>query len=66
VSTEQVDLVTKPSGSSRMSTAAPGDATLYTAAIFTGMRMGELYGLRWAHVDLGRGLITVRRSYDQD
>ena len=51
---------------SHAATAAPADAVLYTAAIFTGMRMGELYGLRWADVDLGRGLITVRRSYDQE
>ena len=28
--------------------------------------MGELYGLRWPDVDLARGLITVRRSYDRD
>ena len=51
---------------SHAATAAPGDAALYTAAIFTGMRMGELYGLRWGDVDLERGLITVRRSYDRD
>jgi integrase len=30
---------------------------------FTGLRLGELVGLRWEDVDAGRGLITVRRTY---
>ena len=51
---------------SHANAAAPDDAPLYTAAIYTGLRMGELWGLRWADVDLARGLITVRRSYDRD
>lgn len=35
---------------------------LYTAAVYTGMREGELAGLRWEDVDLERRLITVQRS----
>ena len=44
--------------------AAPGkSAPLYTATtIYESLRMGELWGLRWADADLARGLITVRRS----
>jgi integrase len=38
---------------------------LFAAAIYTGMRAGELFGLRWTDVDLGRGLITVQRSFDK-
>ena len=38
---------------------------LYAAAVFTGMRAGELLGLRWSEVDLDRRLITVLRSYDK-
>ncbi|HEU4798943.1 MAG TPA: tyrosine-type recombinase/integrase, partial [bacterium] len=29
---------------------------------FTGLRLGELVGLRWEDVDAGQGLITVRRT----
>lgn len=34
------------------------------AAVYTGMRAGELAGLRWSDVDLTRRSILVRRSYD--
>lgn len=37
---------------------------LYSAAQFTGMRAGEIAGLRWSDVDLERRTIHVRRSYD--
>jgi len=33
---------------------------------FTGLRLGELVGLRWQDVDTGRGLITVRRTFSPD
>ena len=36
---------------------------LYATAIYTGMRQGELAGLRWSDVDLERRLITVQRSF---
>lgn len=38
---------------------------IYFVAIFTGLRKGELWGLRWGDVELGadRGNLTVRRSY---
>jgi integrase len=36
---------------------------LYCAALYTGMRIGELAGLLWEDVDLDRRLIRVRRSY---
>ncbi len=38
---------------------------LYAAAIYTGARMGELYGLRWIDVDLDQRVVTFSRSYDQ-
>jgi integrase len=37
---------------------------LYATAIYTGLREGELAGLRWEDVDLDRRLITVQRSFD--
>lgn len=39
-----------------------GFAALYRVALFTGMRRGELVGLRWHDVDLDEGALTVRRS----
>lgn len=35
-------------------------------AIATGMRPGELRGLKWDCVDLDRGLVTVRRTITKD
>jgi len=39
---------------------------LFAAAIFTGLRKGELLGLRKTDVDFEAGLITVARSYDRN
>ncbi len=36
---------------------------LYSTAIYTGMREGELAGLRWDDVNFDHRLITVQRSY---
>lgn len=38
---------------------------LYLAAICTGMRLGELLGLRWEDVDLDNGIIFVRKSLEK-
>ena len=38
---------------------------MFTTAIFTGMRISELRGLTWEHVDLARGLIRVRQRADE-
>lgn len=35
---------------------------LWTAAVWTGMRQGELLGLRWQDVDLDRGVLQVNQS----
>lgn len=37
---------------------------LYSCAVFTGMRQGELAGLRWEDVDFERRFITVQRSFN--
>lgn len=36
-------------------------APLYTVAMYTGCRRGELLGLRWGDVDFETGLLTIRR-----
>lgn len=37
--------------------------SIFAMAIFTGLRAGELFGLRWGAIDLDRGLITVKVAY---
>jgi integrase len=37
--------------------------TLFTMALKTGMRQGELLALRWGDVDLADAVVRVRRSY---
>jgi integrase len=39
------------------------DAALYRVAAFTGLRQGELLGLRWCDVDFVTGLLHVRRNW---
>jgi integrase len=39
---------------------------LYVVAIHTGLRRGELLGLRWADADLDAGTLAIRRSLDVD
>jgi integrase len=38
-------------------------ATLYTAALLTGARQGELLGLRWAVVNLTVGVASITRTF---
>lgn len=44
--------------------AAAGDEleALWRLAVFSGMRRGEMLGLRWADVDLDRGELAIRRT----
>jgi len=39
---------------------------LYVVAIHTGLRRGEMLGLKWTDADLEAGTLTVRRSLDVD
>ncbi len=41
----------------------PTEFPMYTTACYTGMRLGELCGLRWSDISFERGVIDVRRSY---
>lgn len=44
----------------------PGDRALWAAALYAGLRRGELVALRWADVDLAEGVIDVRRGWDAE
>ncbi len=37
---------------------------IWIIALFTGMRSGELYALRWSDIDLDAGIISVGRSWN--
>lgn len=39
------------------------DAAIFTVAAFTGLRLGELRGLRWQDVDFSKRMILVRSNY---
>ena len=36
--------------------------TFFTAAVYTGARVGELTGLTWNDIDLDAGTLRIRRS----
>jgi integrase len=44
---------------------APDLLPIVATAIYTGMRKGELFGLRWRDLALGAGRLDVMRSYRQ-
>ncbi len=44
------------------SAAGDGLAALYTVAVYTGCRQGELLALTWDDVNLDAGLLTIRRT----
>jgi len=46
--------------------AEPETRIVVLTAALTGMRKGELAGLRWTDVDLVGGMISVRRSFGRD
>jgi len=41
------------------------DRAVWAAALYAGLRRGELMALRWEDVDLAKGLIHVERAYDE-
>jgi len=43
--------------------ASAQDGVLYLTAAFTGLRLGELLGLRWEDVDFGAATIRVQRNW---
>jgi integrase len=54
-----------PDEETRLMSALDGQEWLQnivTMAIHTGMRQGEIFSLTWFNVDLGRGVINVRRT----
>ena len=57
-----------PSSKDVLLSAATGDRleALYVAAVHTGLRRGEILGLKWTDVDLDARVLSVQRSLDKD
>lgn len=78
--TDSVKPLKTPTGAARESKALDPDQVkalleaasdnrfeaFYVVAIHTGLRRGELLGLKWTDADLEAGTLTVRRSLDVD
>ena len=59
--------ITPPAHAAALIAALPEtDRALWATAFSAGLRRGELMGLRRVDVDLGRSLIRVERSWDQE
>ncbi|MEH7650897.1 site-specific integrase [Bacillus safensis] len=58
----------KPPDGSHSFVTAPVYHAIFTTALYTGMRRGELLGLKWEDVDFDAGTIHVRRNliYDDE
>ena len=50
---------------SLIATARPDYTDYFTVRLLTGLRSGEVHGLRWRHIDLTRRQILVRETYSQ-
>ena len=59
------DRVADPQEAGRLLSALPAfERALYAAAMYAGLRRGELAALRWSDVDLAGRMIRVERSWD--
>ncbi len=59
------DRAASASEAAELLAALPDDLRpIYATAFYGGLRRGELRGLRWSDVDLAKGVIHVRRGWD--
>jgi integrase len=59
------DRIASPAEAAELITSLPTrDRGLWATAMYAGLRRGELLALRWEDIDLAKGVIRVRRSYD--
>lgn len=59
------DRIASPEEAARLLEVLPdGERAAWATAFYAGLRVGELFALRWEDVDFERGIIRVRRAYD--
>jgi integrase len=59
------DRIASPAEAASLLTALPDeDRALWAAAMYAGLRRGELMALRWEDIDLAAGLLRVERGWD--
>jgi integrase len=59
------DRIAAPEEATKLLAALPeGDRAVWATAMYAGLRLGELQGLRWEDVDLANGIIRVERAWD--
>jgi integrase len=57
--------IASPAEAERLLQALPASArALWATALYAGLRRGELMGLRWCDVALGRGVLEVSQAWD--
>jgi integrase len=58
--------IASPQEAERLLAALPEhDRPIWATALYAGLRRGEIMALRWADVDLAKGVIRVERAYDE-
>ncbi len=60
------DRIASPAEAARLIAAVPAsERAFWAAAFYAGLRSGELRALRWEDVNVARGVIRVRRNWDE-
>jgi integrase len=59
------DRIAPPDEAKRLLVALSADRALWATAFYAALRAGELQALQWDDVDLARGVIQIRRSWDR-
>jgi integrase len=60
----EVEIVTPGSAATLLAALPSADRAVWATALYAGLRSGELRALRWGAVDISRGVIEVRESWD--
>ncbi|HEY7951220.1 MAG TPA: tyrosine-type recombinase/integrase [Solirubrobacterales bacterium] len=60
----EVEIVTPNSAAILLAALPSADRAVWATALYAGLRSGELRALRWGAVDVSRGIIEVRESWD--
>ena len=62
---ERIEIPTRAELKMMLGSAEGSMRVILYAAVFTGMRQGELRALTWEHVDFAQGIVRVRQSADR-